>query len=675
MKKKLLFLTALFVFGMWSCSKKSIVTTVTEPALKTMKDLVIPGSFNFITSNEVAVGIHVKNSNSNLADVPVSIYLDYPGSTESPNANARLVGTFVSQSDGRIDLILKLPSSQDSLYLVTKYIGLETEAGFAINGNTASYNYGEGNTIKSANLSVPAGLQKKTAYLFNYLGTFDSQGVPNYLEKVGDIIPQSLLNDVNASLPERIVLPVSHPQYLAKGNEGAVVLKEPADVWITFLSEGAGYLNAIGYYTYDAQKPPTKVSEISKLNVIFPNSSLPGSGGGLKSGSKVYLGRFETGQAIGWFLVPNGWSSGKVYGTTVYFSDPILNPEVKPENRQHTVLLHDNLRQLVILGFEDINRENGSDNDFNDALFYVTANPPSAIDVTAVPLIDTPLDDDKDGVSNSFDEFPSDPLRTYTSYYPGKGQYNSLLVEDLWPSLGDFDFNDMVIDCNYEQVTNAKSNIVELFIKLKLRAIGASFKNGFGIQLPVDATLVSSVVLTDQSGAAKKISLETGQDKAVVIAFEDASTLLPSTGGMGVNVIPGNGWSEPKEIQFHILFSTPQTPANMGSAPYNPFVYVNGDRTKEIHLAGTKPTSKASAKFFGQGDDTTNPATSRYYKSKNNLIWMMEVPSSFQYAIERNDLTKVYLKLGAWAESGGSLFKDWYMDKPGYIESSLIFKK
>lgn len=675
MKKRLLLLTAMFIFGMWSCSKKNTVTMVTEPAIKTMKDLVIPDSFSFITSNEVAVGILVKNSSSNLKDVPVSIYLDYPGSTESPNANARLVGTFVSQSDGRIDIRINLPVSQDSLYLVTNYVGLETEAGFAVSGNTASYKYGEGNTIKSASLSLLTSLQKKATYLYNYLGEYDSQGVPHYLEKAGDLIPQSLLNDVSASLPEKIALPISHPQYLAKGNEGAVVLKEPADVWITFLSEGAGYLNAIGYYTYDAQKPPAKVSDISKLNVIFPNSSLPRSGGGLKSGSKVYLGRFDTGQAIGWFLVPNGWSSGKVYGTTVYFSDPILNPEVKPENRQHTVLLHDNLRQLVILGFEDMNRENGSDNDFNDVLFYVTANPPSAIDVTSVPLIDTPLDDDKDGVTNAFDEFPSDPLRAYTSYYPGKDQYNSLLVEDLWPSLGDFDFNDMVIDCNFEQVTNAKSNIVELFIKLKLRAIGASFKNGFGIQLPVAATSVSSVTLTDQSGSVKNNSLELGQDKAVIIAFENASTLLPSTGGMGANVIPGNGWSEPKEIQFHILFTTPQIPANLGSAPYNPFVYVNGDRSKEIHLAGSIPTSKASTKFFGQGDDTTYPAISRYYKSKNNLIWMLEVPSSFQYSIEKNDLSKVYLKFGAWAESGGSLYKDWYMAKPDYQEDKLIYKK
>jgi len=644
-----------------------------------MKDLVIPSAFSFQTSNEVSVGIIVKNSSSVLSGVPVSVYLDYPGVSESPNVNARLVGTFLSNTDGHIDVKLKLPISQDSLYLKTSYIGLESEAGFAITGTTASYKYGEGNTIKSAPLSIPfGGLQTKAGIVFSFMGTFDSQGVPTYLEKVRDNIPQSLLDDINASLPESIHLTVSHPQYLTNGNEANLILKQQADVWITFVSENAGYQNAVGYYTYDATKPPQSKSDISKYNVIFPNASLSGSGGGMHSGDKVYLGRFNAGQAIGWFLVANGWNGTSVTNASpIYYSDPILNPESDPTKRQHTVLLYDNSRGLSLLGFEDLDRSTAtsSDEDFNDAVFYLTADPVKAIDVSNLPSIDTPLDDDKDGVSNNFDEFPQDPLRAFTNYYPAKDQYNSLLVEDLWPSLGDFDFNDMVLDCQFEQVLNAQSNIVDLYIKLKVRAIGASFKNGFGIQLPVAASTVSSVTLTDQTGTVHNISLEAGQDKAVVIAFSDAFSLLPSTGGTGVNVIPGNGWTEPKEIVLHILFNTPQLSSALGTAPYNPFLTVNGDRTKEIHMAGSLPTSKANTTFFGQGDDTTNPATGRYYKSKTNLIWMMEVPSGFQYTIEKNDITKAYLNFGAWAESGGTLFKDWYMDLPGYRNNSLIYSK
>ena len=685
MKKPVFFLLGIVFFGLWSCQKiTSTEPTVIDPSLKTTKDLVIPTTFSFETSKDVSIGIVVQNTSSVLAGVPISIYLDFPGYPPSLNASARLIGTYFSKSDGRIDVQLRLPFAQDSLYLQTDYIGIESLAGFPILGTTATYNFGQGNSIKSAQLNLAPTLETKAAFVYTWLGTFTTLGVPNYLEKVSDVITQSLLNDINSSLPEYKRLPDSHPQYLANGNEGNVVLSETADVWITFVSEGAGYYNTIGYYTYDAKTPPKSKTDITKYNIIFPNASmnLSGlqSGGGLKSGNKVKLGTFTKGQALGWFIVANGWNGTTVTNPPTYYSDPLLNPEPAPvgtaiDKRQHTVLLHDNARKLNLLGFEDMKRDGSSDEDFNDAIFYVTSNPPEAIDVTKVPLIDTPLDDDGDGVTNAFDEFPKDPKRAHSNYYPAKDQYNSLVVEDLWPSLGDFDFNDLVIDCNFKEITNAQSNVVEMFIKLKVRAIGASYKNGFGIQLPVAASTVSTVTITDQTGAVKNITVEAGQAKAVVIAFDNAFTLLPSTGGVGVNVVSGSTYREPKDIELHILFATPQTLANLGSAPFNPFITINGDRTKEIHLANTNPTDKASAAYFGQGDDTSNPATSRYYKSKKNLIWMMEVPSSFSYSIEKNDIIKVYLKFGEWAESGGSLYKDWYMDKSGYRDNSLIYRK
>ena len=677
MKKAIIFLAYILILNLWSCQKiTNTEPPVIDPSTKTTKDLVIPTTFSFETSKEVSVGIIVQNSNSILSAVPVSIYLNYPGTSEVPNTEAVLVGTFTSKADGRIDAILKLPQAQDSLYLTTKFIGLESESGFAINGSTASYTYGAGNNLKSAYLPQPETNQFKASIIYTYRPEgYNSVGRPKYLVTPQDPISQKLLNDINASLPEGKRLTVSHPEYVKATNEGDVVLKEQADVWITFVSEGAGYMNSIGYYTYKSATPPTSASQISTRNIIFPNASLPGSGGALQSGDKVLLGRFPAGTGIGWFIVANGWNGSLVSGQTIYYSEPVFNPETDATKRQHSVLLKNSSNSLFLLAFEDLNRvTGGSDDDFNDAVFYVTSNPATAIETVNVPPIDSPIDTDSDGVTDSFDEFPKDPLRAHSNYYPAKDQYNSLVVEDLWPSLGDFDFNDLVIDCNYKEVTNTQNNVVEMFIKLKVRAIGASYKNGFGIQLPVAASAVSTVTLTDQSGAVKNIGVEAGQAKAVVIAFDNAFTLLPSPGGIGVNVVTGNTYREPKDIELHILFATPQTTANLGTAPFNPFVTVNGDRTKEIHLANSIPTGKASAAYFGQGDDTSNPASSRYYKSKKNLVWMMEVPSSFSYSIEKDDIIKVYLKFGTWAESGGSLYKDWYMDKSGYRNNSLIYK-
>ena len=91
-------------------------------------------------------------------------------------------------------------------------------------------------------------------------------------------------------------------------------------------------------------------------------------------------------------------------------------------------------------------------------------------------------------------------------------------------------------------------------------------------------------------------------------------------------------------------------------------------------MGGQKPTDLADPSYFGQYQDVTDPKTGVYYKSDKNLIWMMSLPVSFDYMIEKNDIIKGYLNFGTWAESGGILFPDWYLDKAGYRNQTLIYK-
>ncbi len=119
------------------------------------------------------------------------------------------------------------------------------------------------------------------------MGTYNNQGVPNYLEPVNDPITQDFLNDINASLPEMRPVPQYNPEYLDATNQTSVTILQESDVWLTFVHEGAGYKNVLGFYTYDANNPPASVNDITQISVIFPNVSYYGSGGGLISGNKV----------------------------------------------------------------------------------------------------------------------------------------------------------------------------------------------------------------------------------------------------------------------------------------------------------------------------------------------------------------------------------------------------
>jgi hypothetical protein len=309
--------------------------------------------------------------------------------------------------------------------------------------------------------------------IYYVLGAWDSQGKPNYLWNPNDIIANDFLADVNASLPEFKKLPDSHPEYLSSTDNGNIELIKDAEVWLTFVHEGAGYRNAIGYYTHKNDIPPSSKTDIKDPTIIFPNVSYSGSGGSLSSGNKVQLLYFDpatnkyskifpAGTTVAWFFIADSFRNSTTSvgaGLGTLYSDSRFNPEINVNKRKHNVVLKDTRRQLLLIGFEDINREKNSDEDFNDGVFYATFTPFDAAKTDKIQPIDTPTDTDGDGVSDVRDEYPTDPKRAFNNYYPSKNNTGTLAFEDLWPAKGDYDFNDLVVDYNFNQVTNGENKL------------------------------------------------------------------------------------------------------------------------------------------------------------------------------------------------------------------------
>lgn len=233
-------------------------------------------------------------------------------------------------------------------------------------------------SLVACRLELP---EEKQEFPVKYLGKYDAEGKPDYLLAQPDTISEDLLAIIDASLPAGQPVPAHHPEFLKETLITNVNLIGDADLWVTFVDESASYRNAVGFYTYDMVSPPTQLEDVGNLNIIFPNLSMVGSGGQLTVGDKVFLGNFIAGTSVGWFLVPDGWNktSERVdMKPGIKFSDKILNTFTDDQNGQHMTLLCDQGFQKLILGIEDMSRPNG-DQDFNDALFYVTANPFEAI--------------------------------------------------------------------------------------------------------------------------------------------------------------------------------------------------------------------------------------------------------------------------------------------------------
>ena len=228
---------------------------------------------------------------------------------------------------------------------------------------------------------------------YNFLGNYTADGTPQYFA-TSDIVTTGSLNLIKNSLPENYPVPTYNPQYLSSEYDTDLRLKTNADVWVTFVSEDTEYKNVLGFYTYNINNPPTVAPSATDITIVFPNVSAEGSGGSLLTGNKVKIGNFDAGTGIGWVLLANGWDDTHVTdGLSKLFSNPNFNPEAHSNLRQHNVLLKDIENRRIILGFEDVRRDYSScDNDFNDAIFYVSAAPFEAFDTNNVADVSSATD-------------------------------------------------------------------------------------------------------------------------------------------------------------------------------------------------------------------------------------------------------------------------------------------
>ncbi len=509
------------------------------------------------------------------------------------------------------------------------------------------------------------------------MGDWNSSGVPNYLVDRDDL-DNSLRNDINVTLPEGRPVPTYSPEYL-NGLDMNTVINDDADVWITFVHEGAGYRNVLGYFTFDSQNPPNSINEVDNLTIIFPNVSYAGSGGGLYMGDKVYLGRFDAGTSIGWFLMPNAWNrrSGDINLVSgIKYSINDFNDFTSDTYNQHVILLEDEERELLLLSFEDISRP-GGDNDFNDAIFYITANPYSAIETGNVVQTKKATDADGDGLSGYDDEFPNDPDRAYSSFWPSYNSHATILFEDQWPSVGDYDFNDLVADYKFTYVKHANGDVKELVIETILKAVGGLKKGSLLFNLGIDQSLVESVsgnVLEYEFIKLNSNGTEAGLTDAVIPIFDNSRSILPPPAGFSVtNVFNDQPHVEDAKIITRVIFTNP-IPENSINK-YDPFMITEFNRGNEIHLPGQQPTAKASMNLFGTQDDASNFDLGFTYKNSDGLPWALHVMESIQYPSENSDFANAYVNFRNWAESSGVTHTDWFHQNNANMNTVMFYNK
>lgn len=251
----------------------------------------------------------------------------------------------------------------------------------------------------------------------------------------------ALLNDVRTALPESSAV---NQSFLANGYNPNLKLTDASHLAVSFIDEGAGYRNSVGYFEFtdtafndlsfgDIDSNGSGRISYAELNSVdgvqadfmFSNFSEQGGGGSLNYGDTLVIGGgsvtetadgiemsggkiFDAGTNVGFFVSANAYKGGdRVAGfnrsgdPNNFYSLDFLNPEAgadailgnADDNARHTAMLFaDTNKNSVLVGFEDLIRPYG-DNDFNDAIFLVQSDPATALSNNNLDIATAPLSD------------------------------------------------------------------------------------------------------------------------------------------------------------------------------------------------------------------------------------------------------------------------------------------
>lgn len=425
-----------------------------------------------------------------------------------------------------------------------------------------------------------------------------------------------------------------------KNEQGETVTVKDADLYFTFLSEAGWYQNVVGYYYYKTGECPSTPSAVKKF-VILPNASVAGNvpylnpdqntptdasnygswNAPLKINRKVQLlfqdaeGRLSTkfpaGYTIGYFIMPDGFKTnekkGKGYINT---NGNILYSNMEWNNGGEACFISlstDN--GTVAYGVED-----GGDKSYEDLLFCIDANPNEAIQDPDRPVIkpDDPVVEEDENVCRSF------------------------AFEDIWPTGGDYDLNDVIIEY-HRTVTfnknNEVSSVKETYKPVQKRDAAAN-RNAFAVQYAADQRGTMSL----PSGAVDET--QTGS----VILFSDVMDMREQ---------------EIAVVRTFAAGAMKKSELKTGNAVLNPYIIVNyegvgKDNRTEVHLPKSKATVLANPSQIGSSADA-------YYVNKDGKHpFAISIPDTFTPVTERMSIEKEYPDFVKWVESGGKEYTDWY---------------
>lgn len=216
----------------------------------------------------------------------------------------------------------------------------------------------------------------------------------------------------------------------------------------------------------------------------------------------------------------------------------------------------------------------------------------------------------------------------------------TLMFEDMYPQLGDYDFNDFVARYNLRilyKYSRGKYYAHKMCISVQIRAVGGIYKYEPYIRLT--KVKADNIIIETTKKNVKSIK---GPNGEAIISYKSPT---PPSGYKYYNTEKNEMTKPDKFKEIWITLKNPIEYEDVMDKNYNIDMYIAKENHKqEIHLKGYEPV-------YDQHQD---------YADKNNFVWGIRTWGIFDHAIEGKNFLKAYPQFKGWVTSGGKEYKRWW---------------
>ena len=238
------------------------------------------------------------------------------------------------------------------------------------------------------------------------------------------------------------------------------------------------------------------------------------------------------------------------------------------------------------------------------------------------------------------------------NYFPSSSAFYVVGYEDLYPGKGDYDFNDLTVAYRVQHGLNVEGDVVAIQVLAYLITRGSSYSHDWrlAIDMPAGATGGISCMLMpdyrnpDMSQGCMNVPGSYMGGTLDIPVFNDTRVIFPDPAGSPF-VNSQRLYSEPWNLKFfpgpraemRLNFDLPVDPGGIGSAPFDPYLYVR-DTGQTVKLLEVDPA----------------------YQDSNGFPFGMLLTTTWKPPLEFVDTADAYPDFLEFVSSEGASAASWY---------------